>query len=117
MTKKITCIECPKSCGLRVDIENCRVVKVKGAKCPKGKDYAVSEIENPVRILTTTVLAEGLPIKMIPVRTDKPIPKASMLKAMGEIRKLKIRKPVRIGEIVAKDLLGLGVNLITTRGQ
>ena len=66
MIKKLTCIECPKGCVLSVDVENCRVVEIAGSECPKGEKYAVAEIEYPTRILTSTVLAEGLPLKMIP---------------------------------------------------
>ena len=115
MMKTLTCIECPKGCSLAVDIENCRVVKVSGEKCPKGKDYAVSEIENPRRVLTATVLAQGLALKMVPVRTDQPIPKDRILEAAGEIRKIKLKMPVRLGEVIVENLLGLGVNLIATR--
>ena len=115
MIKNLTCIECPQGCALAVDIENCRVIKVSGEKCPKGKDYAVSEVENPVRVLTATVLTQGLALKMVPVRTDKPIPQARILEAAGEIRKIKLSHPVRLGEVIVPDFLGLGVNLIATR--
>lgn len=115
MTKNLTCIECPKSCALTVDIENCRVVKVMGNQCPQGEDYGRAEIENPLRLLTSTVLAQGFLLKMVPVRTDKPIPKAKIQEAVGEIRKMRIRKPVQAGEVVAQNFLGLGVNLIATR--
>ena len=119
MIKNLTCIECPRSCVLAVDIENCRVVKVEGEKCPKGKDYAVSEVENPRRVLTSTVVVAAhraaAALKMLPVRTDKPIPKERILEAAGEIRKIKIDRPVKSGEIIAANILGLGVNLIATR--
>ncbi len=115
MYKNLICIECPKGCGLSVDIENCRVINVTGNTCPKGKEYAISEIENPARILTSTVLSERLALKMIPVRTAAPIPKTKILEAMKEIKKIRINKPVSIGEIIVKNFLGLGVNLISTR--
>ncbi|MFC1548606.1 DUF1667 domain-containing protein [Candidatus Omnitrophota bacterium] len=115
MIKNLTCIECPVGCSLSVDIENCKVVKVSGQKCPKGEKYAVDEIENPVRILTSTVLAQGLSVKMVPVRTDGHIPKARMWDAMDEIRKIRVNKPLRVGDIIASNFLGLGVNLIATR--
>lgn len=115
MVKKITCIECPKGCTLVVGIENCRVVKVSGNECPKGERYAISEIENPVRVLTSAVLTDGLPIKMLPVRTDKPIPKDKMELAMSNIKKIKVDKPVAAGDILVKDFMGLGVDLIATR--
>lgn len=115
MNKDLTCIECPRSCVLKVCVESCRVVKVSGEKCPKGKDYAVSEVENPRRIFTSTVSSRGLVLKMIPVRTDKPIPKDRVLEAAGEIRKIKLEKPVKAGEIITENFLNLGVNLLATR--
>lgn len=113
--KKMICIECPKSCELLVRIESGQVVKVEGAKCPKGAAYAVLEVQNPVRILTATVLSEGLSLKLIPIRTNKPIPKKDILRAIEEIRKIKVRAPIRVGDIIIKDLLGLGVKVIATR--
>ncbi|HAZ09658.1 MAG: hypothetical protein A2047_03515 [Omnitrophica bacterium GWA2_41_15] len=113
--KKLTCIECPEGCRLTVDIENSRIIKVAGNKCPKGEEYAISEIENPVRILTSSVLSQGLGLKMIPVRTDKPIPKSRIFEAMEEIKKVRVSRPLSTGDIVVKNFSGLGVNLIATR--
>lgn len=115
MVKIITCIQCPKGCTLSVDIENCRVVKVTGNECPKGEKYAISEIENPMRILTSAILTEGLSLKMAPVRTDGPIPKSHIMHAMDEIKKLRLKSPAVAGEVLAKDFMGLGVNLVITR--
>lgn len=115
MIKKLTCIECPKSCSLEIDIENCRVVKVEGNKCPRGEAYAVSEIENPRRILTGAVLAEGLEIRMIPVKTDKPILKSKVLQAASELKKIKVDRAFKTGDVIVSNFLGLGVNLISTR--
>jgi len=115
MIKKMVCIECPKSCVLAVDIENCKIAKVTGAKCPRGVKYALSETENPVRILTATAVAEGLDLKLIPVRTDKPIPKKDIARAVEEIRRMRVKTPVRSGEALVRDFLGLGVKLVATR--
>lgn len=115
ITKRFTCIECPLGCALDVDVENCRMVKVDGNKCPRGEEYARSEIENPVRILTSTVPAEGLQLKMIPVRTNRPIAKSGMAGAAAEIRKLRVNRPVRAGEVIAENFLGLGADLVATR--
>lgn len=115
MTKKMTCIECPKGCLLSVDIENCKVANVKGAKCPKGQGYAISEVENPSRILTATVRADGLALKLVSVRTDKPIPKKDIFRAMAQISKIRVDKPVMSGDVLVGDFLGLGVKLVATR--
>ena len=115
MLKKLTCIECPKSCNLLVDIENCRVVKVIDNQCAAGEKYAIAEIENPVRIFTSAVLSDGLYLKMIPVRTDKPIPKVRMQEAMCEIKKIRVNESVKVGNVIVSNFLGLEVNLIATR--
>ncbi|OGX23316.1 MAG: hypothetical protein A3J51_03530 [Omnitrophica WOR_2 bacterium RIFCSPHIGHO2_02_FULL_45_21] len=115
MSKNLTCIECPKSCNLIVDIENCRVVKVSDNQCKLGESYAIAEIENPTRVLTSAVLARGLSLKMIPLRTDRPIEKAKLLEAMAEIKKIIVEKPVKAGDVILSNFLGLEVNLIATR--
>jgi len=115
MIKHITCIECPRGCLLSVEVKNNSVTKVSGNECVKGEKYAVSEIEHPVRIFTSTVLTRGVFLKLLPVRTDKPIPMDALFKAMREIRKIRVTKAVAAGEIIQKKFLGLNVNLIATR--
>lgn len=115
MIKKLTCIECPKGCSLSVDIENCKAVRVQGQQCPKGQQYAVAEVENPVRILTSAVLTRGLDIKMLPVRTDKPIPKSKLMDAMREIKGIRVERPVKSREIIVLNFLGTGASLVATR--
>lgn len=115
MIRKITCIECPVGCQLEIDEEGGHVIKITGNKCEKGVSYATQEIENPMRVLTSTVLARGLGMKMVPVRTDKPIPKDKLFAAIQEIRKIRLDHPVKAGEVIAKDLLGLGADLVATR--
>ncbi|MCX5687859.1 MAG: DUF1667 domain-containing protein [Candidatus Omnitrophica bacterium] len=113
--RKMTCIECPKGCRLAVNIENGRVAKVTGNECPKGEKYAIGEVENPTRIFTSTVLGQGLELKMIPVRTDKAIAKSKIFEAMTQIKRIKISKPLNAGDIIIRNFLGLDVNLIATR--
>ena len=115
MIKKLICIECPVGCLLSANIKDSMVIKVSGHKCPKGEEYAQNEIENPVRILTTTVMTENVSVRLLPVRTDRPIPKARIFDAMAKIRKICIRKPLKTGDIIAKNFLNLRVNLIATR--
>ncbi|MBU4305132.1 MAG: DUF1667 domain-containing protein [Candidatus Omnitrophica bacterium] len=115
MNKRLTCIECPRGCVLSIEIENGKIVSLKGNECPKGEKYAAAEVENPLRILTSAVLAEGLDLKMVAVRTDKPIPKAKLFAAMEEIKKIRLSHPVRCGEVIAENFLGLGVRLLATR--
>lgn len=115
MNRSIICIECPKGCALKVEIELGRAVKVAGARCPKGILYASSEVDNPMRIFTATVVGAGLSLKMIPVRTDRPIPKKDMGRAVEEVMKLKVSHPVKPGDTIVKDFIAPGVGLIATR--
>jgi CxxC motif-containing protein len=111
----MTCIECPVGCQLEVDEDGGRLIKLTGNKCEKGVDYARQEIENPTRILTTTVLTRGLPIKMVPVRTSVPIPTAKLMEAMAQVKKLRLDRPVKANEVVIPNFLGAGADLIATR--
>lgn len=115
MIKNMTCIQCPQGCQLKVDIENSYVIKVAGNKCPKGEAYAKQEIENPLRTLASGVLAKGLELKIVPVKTAQPIPKAKISEAMERIKKIFLTKPVSCGEVIEKNFLGLDVDLIATR--
>jgi len=114
--RKMVCIECPKSCVITVGIDNKNIVSVKDNECPKGEKYARQEIENPERIITSTVLAEGLNYKMIPVKTDKPVPKSRILDVMQKIKKVRVKdKPISAGDIIVRNILDLEANLVATR--
>ncbi|MDD5383043.1 MAG: DUF1667 domain-containing protein [Candidatus Margulisbacteria bacterium] len=115
MIRKMTCIDCPVGCQLEVEVEGGQVIKVTGNKCEKGLTYARQEVERPLRILTTTVLTSGLNVKMVPVRTNKPIPKDRLLAAMAAVRQVRLDHPVKVGETIVKDILNLDTDLIATR--
>jgi len=115
MIRELTCIECPTGCAMTVAVEDGRAVHVEGNGCRRGHDYAVAEVEHPQRLLTTTVPARGLSVRMVPVRTSRPIPRAARADAMREIRKVCVSDAVKVGDVVLHDLLGLGVDVVATR--
>lgn len=116
MVKQITCTICPLSCDIVLEIgEDGNIYSLTGNKCARGEAYATKEHTSPERTLTTTVAIKGALHPLLPVRTDKPIPKAMMLDAMEAVRKLEVEAPVRMGDCIAQRLLGLEVNLIATR--
>ncbi len=115
MTRKLTCIECPKGCALTAKLRRGKVTGVTGCGCRKGRKYATQEIERPVRILTSTVRADGLRLKMVPVRTDRAIPKNDLKKAMDAIHSARIKGPCRIGDVIISGISGTKANLIVTR--
>lgn len=115
MTRTLTCIECPKGCRLTVETDGTRVLNVTGNRCNLGSKYAAQEVENPLRVLTASVETQGLDLKMIPVKTSGPIPKAKILEVMPLVRQIRLASPVKIGDVIQADFAGLGVNLIATR--
>jgi CxxC motif-containing protein len=68
-----------------------------------------------MRTLTTSVLTKGLELKMLPVRTNKPIPKEKLLSAMEAVKRITLTSPVKTGSVVAENFLGLGVDLVAAR--
>ncbi|HCE43836.1 MAG TPA: molybdopterin oxidoreductase [Lentisphaeria bacterium] len=115
MKKEITCISCPNGCILEVDVEKGKVVSLKGNECKKGVDYANSEIFNPLRFVTTTIKISGTSIAFLPVRTSKPVPRSICAKIVKEASKIKLKAPVKVGQIIAPDILSTGADLIATR--
>lgn len=118
--RKMTCIVCPIGCRMEVEINSDGSVKsVTGNTCPRGKTYAVSETENPVRTLTTTVKLtnskEAMHEAMLPVKTNSPIPKSKLMEAMKEIREITISAPIKTGDIIKKDFIISGVNLVASK--
>ncbi len=115
MKRSMTCIECPKGCRLEIDADGARLISMSGHECSRGSLYARREIEAPVRTLTTSVLTRGLELKMLPVRTSKPIPKEKIYEAMAAVKSITVTTPVRAGAVVATDFLGLGADLVACR--
>jgi CxxC motif-containing protein len=115
MKKTLTCIECPKGCKLTVETDGSYVLSVTGNQCPKGEKYARQEVENPLRVLTTSVLCLGLDLKMLPVKTSGPIPKAKLLGLMPQVLKIRVKSPVKTGDVVQANFADLGVDLVATR--
>ncbi|NTV53814.1 MAG: DUF1667 domain-containing protein [Candidatus Firestonebacteria bacterium] len=115
MTRTLTCIECPKGCRLTAETDGTRVLNVTGNRCNLGSKYAAQEVENPLRVLTASVATLGLDLKMLPVKTSGPIPKAKVLEVMPLLRQICMTTPVKIGDVIQADFAGLGVNLVATR--
>ena len=109
--KELTCIVCPRGCRLRVDDE----MNVYGDACPRGEKYAIQELTNPTRTITSSIRVTNRPYTLVSVKTDKPIPKDKMFDVMREIDKLSVEAPTTIGQVVKENVLGLDSNIIITK--
>ena len=109
--KEIICITCPKGCHLKVDEETFAVT---GNSCPRGAVYGANELRNPVRVVTSTVIAEGS-VRRLPVKTDRPIPKDKMFQVMDEIARVRVKAPVAVGQILIPNVAGTDGNVVATK--
>lgn len=113
MVKEFVCIVCPNGCNLRTE-ELDRVIAVTGQKCPKGEEYAKIELICPTRTLTSTVSTSFPSHPILPVRTSDAIPKGKIMNAMKEINRIVVTERLKCGDVVVKDFIGAGVDLIAT---
>jgi len=113
--RKIYCTGCPTCCVLTIIGSGVDMI-VEGNSCPKGRDIAAAESENPVRILTTTVRTKFPGIPVLSVRTDGEIPKNKFPAAMHQIIEVIVEDELSCGDIVIENIAETGVNLIVTSG-
>ncbi len=117
MKRDLICIVCPMGCrcSIEEDASAPKGYAVTGITCKRGEDYAIKEITEPTRMLTSTIRLRGSRLPRLPVRTSGPIPKERINECMDLINALEATSPVTMGQVLAKDLFGTGVNLIASR--
>jgi CxxC motif-containing protein len=114
--REIVCIICPNGCRMSVTInEDNSVAMVENALCERGKAYAVDEIQYPKRRLTSTIRVSGGVLPLVSVKSDSPIPKERIEEAVAELKKLELKAPVKYHQVIVRDLLGTGANVIATK--
>ncbi len=114
MKKNLICVACPLGCPIEVEMENGEVISVQGNTCKRGDAYARTEITNPVRSLTSSVKVEGGVHPVVPVKSSGAIPKGKMFDCMKEINSVTVKAPIKIGDVVIENILGLGVDIVAT---
>ncbi|MEE9377702.1 MAG: DUF1667 domain-containing protein [Candidatus Lokiarchaeia archaeon] len=112
--KDIRCIICPTGCLVHVENINGELI-MEGHSCKRGEEYAREEFVAPKRILTTTMQVENGFLPLIPVRSDKPIPKEKLRDTLKEIAKTVVNVPIKMGDILIENVLGLEINIIASR--
>lgn len=109
--KELTCIVCPRGCHLVID-DN---LNVSGNFCKRGENYAKNEITRPMRNISSTVIIKSNIINRLPVKTSDNIPKDKIFEVMQEINKVTVSAPINVGDVVIKNVLDLGVDIVATR--
>ena len=110
----LICINCPRGCHLSVEKVGDEI-RVEGNACPRGHTYAVSELTNPLRTLTTTVEIKSDTQMRLPVISSAPLPKGRIMEAMKALKDVKVEAPVHMGDPVYKNILDLGIDILASR--
>lgn len=111
--KEFNCIGCPRGCLLRVEEENGEFT-VSGNSCENGRKFAVSEMTEPKRTICSTVKTVFADVPVLPVRVSADIPKDRIFDVMREINSVTIDKRISGGDAVIENVLGLGIDVIST---
>ncbi|EGS31789.1 MULTISPECIES: DUF1667 domain-containing protein [Megasphaera] len=114
-TKQMNCIMCPMGCLLTVTLTDGAVTDVKGNTCPRGEIYAHQELTNPQRMLTSTVSVQGGVLALLPVVSKTTLPKGKILECANELRNISVEAPIKTGDVIVSNILGLGVDIIASR--
>ena len=114
MEKLIICTVCPQGCRITVTGEGDKISSVSGFTCPRGEAYARQEFVCPVRILTGSVRTCGCADPLLPVRSADRIPRDRIPECMEFLRTVQVKPPVRIRDVVVKNILGTGVDIVAS---
>lgn len=113
--KKFICIRCPRGCDVVAMLDhNNTISKVEGNLCKLGIDYVNDEITDPRRIVTSTVKIKNGARPLVSVWTDKAIPKDKIFDLMRVLRNIELEAPVAVGDMVVKNALDLGINVVVS---
>ncbi len=107
MTKELTCIVCPMGCTLKAEIENEKVLSVDGNTCLRGEKYAVAELCDPQRTVTTTIKCDNGGV--LPVKTDRTIPKGKILECMKIVNSNIAHLPISVGDVIIENVFGSNI--------
>lgn len=110
MKKEFICIVCPRGCHITVDGDN-----ITGYTCLRGLNYVKQEMVDPKRVVTSTIKVNNGNLKVVPVKTNGTISKDLIFKAMDEINKFSVEAPVHVGQVLIKNILDTGVDVVASK--
>lgn len=111
--KQLICINCPRGCHVEIERINDEY-QILGNLCPRGKTYAISELEDPRRTVTAAVLPakEGIPCAA--VRTSAPLPVKLIAPLLNELYSLRLTADAGRGDVLLANYCESGVDVIFT---
>ena len=110
---EIICIECPLACRVSLSVDEAgKISESVGYQCRVGKRYSEKEYKSPKRILTTVVKTSDSVRHVLPVRTDKPVPKGMLKQCVQSLADIRVKPPLKVGEIIVSNVLNTGADVI-----
>jgi CxxC motif-containing protein len=113
--KEITCIVCPIGCKILVDLDGKQIKNLEGNKCKQGINYAINEALDPRRMLTSSIFVIGGNWPLVSIKSSEPIPKNKMFQVLKEIKKIKVKAPIKSGQILLHNVANTNINIIATK--
>lgn len=112
--KELICINCPLGCNLTVDIIEGEIRGIAGNTCSKGREYAVRELTDPRRAVTSLVRVKGGERAVVPVKTTTDIPKERIMDCIRALKAVQLDAPVSRGDLILSDVCGSGADVVAT---
>jgi CxxC motif-containing protein len=112
--REMTCIVCPVGCRLKAQTVDGKL-SIQGNTCVRGEKYALEELTNPTRTVTTSVTVKGGHTGLLSVKSRIPVPKGSITAVLKELRTVTAAAPVKAGDVVLSNAAGSGVDIVATR--
>ena len=113
--RQFICIVCPVGCSIVATIEGNELIETRGQGCKRGIAFVREELTAPKRMLTTTVQVINGALPLVPVRSAEPLPKEKLLLVARELREVVLEAPVSAHQVVIKNVLNTGVDIVTSR--
>ncbi len=113
--RTLVCIVCPNCCWIEIEFAAEDIRSICGAQCKKGEEFAVEEVQNPRRVFTGSVAVRGGTFPLTSVKSSAPVHKQQILELGRLTHQLQLQAPVYPGEPVARNAMGLGIDLVATR--
>ncbi len=115
MTEKVVCIMCPLGCEVRVEIEDHNISQIEGYGCEDGREYAEQEVCSPKRTVMSVIRCFGGNFPTVSVKTSEPVEKKDIDEVMNALSGIEVEAPIKVGDILVKDVGGLNVDIVATR--
>lgn len=110
--KELTCIGCPRGCTLKIERDG-GGWSVTGNTCPRGREFAISEMTAPKRTICSTVRTAFPDAPVLPCAC-RPTPNDRIFDVMDALKTVTVSERIGRGDVVIPDVLGLGVDVIAT---